>query len=632
MALGTLANVWLHTDYGCVAGSAPICPVPLKHWELRDWLEGYLVAREFTAVLALDFPRLSEVIEGRVFRLYFRDGAVNDYDEVRIVSVSAARKDAIVTVEAVGPERDLADTTTLIGEEINGQFTTVITDYGKTPTQSLTDRVDAHTPSHWAVGTVTPTAAVDVAYSQDSPLSAALSIAAAAHAVTGVEYQISARRNGTTDYKIDLTVFGGSAAVCDIRSGRNLVAFQRNRARLEQTTRGYVEGGFRRAGYQISAISANTYIEVQGLYSSRGPARENDQFNHLANRYWIEDATGTAHEITDTTWIDYYTTRFAMASTVGMTVGDRGWLAWDSAGADLRYVDAPAAQLLYGIKIGVAPGGQAPYTNTLKNTDYRDWTGAQAVSWSKPVGVTRDPAKETGVGLWRTGGVSAKFTADGASDQGAEQSVVLHVPAADWRIVQWIQVMIPRGVAFGGGAAYVETYHASIGSGNVIVDLRTVPTANRGEWIVYTYDEPFAAAGAQTRGMRVYISNTSTGGTAYVDAAGAFVLPPGEAIPSAFVRGSTGAANIAAVNNHFDTNASPLATYQLTAADLYLIDPVLHSPDPFVLGGQWAITDAPFNETRTQLRVSELVRTSDNPWLPTVRVATPPRRFTQIQP
>lgn len=105
--------------------------------------------------------------------------------------------------------------------DLDGYITSQTGAVQMSPASVITTFLRSNTPAWVANGTVTPTALVDIGFQGDSALAGYVRLEEA----TG--YNRSFRRNGTTQYLMDLITLGGSATPLYVRPGKNLRLLER---------------------------------------------------------------------------------------------------------------------------------------------------------------------------------------------------------------------------------------------------------------------------------------------------------------------------------------------------------------------------------------------------------------------
>lgn len=618
MALGILTRIVLQTDLGCVAGVSLIGVVPAASWSVTERIDGFLVYQEATVTVPITWEWQSSLLARRVLRFWYLDGSTAGWEEFRINRIRRNLKTGLITLSCRSPVFDLTDSGTLVTDA----------DYGVSLTTILTNRAIPALPSHWSLGTVTPSTTIDGSYAAATPMAIALAGIESIYNATGSRYELSARANGSTGYYLDVTAYNASAAVADVRTRKNVVDATLTYEDTDQATRLYTAtpGAFARPHYEISTISAGAYIEVIDLTGGMGPAREDDQWN--TTYYWYEMKNGTSHQITDTVKVSATVTRFLMASTAGMAVGEWGYIAADSSNTDLSKVDSPSLQATWGIKTLSLSGLGTAYTNRLKNPDLRSDTAGVPTSWTNGGGgftLTRT----TTSGLWKTGGASYRIQQGAVAAGSLTQSRTVQCAAGEYVLYgAWIYVTAWGGVGrtplirFTDPNATTDVTYKLDGTDTTITALNT--------WYFVTAQFTVQAAGAKT--ITVTVSETGAGAdtlSCYFDGANAIVAPAGSSnLSQTILVGSGAALNVAAANNYFGQKGTPIPIYETDLVDLYALDPVAWANDPLRVGATLNLTDDTLGLTTTALRVMSLERTSDRPANPRVTLSTIPKKIS----
>lgn len=265
--------------------------------------------------------------------------------------------------------------------------------------------------THFALGTVDTASPllVDVVYAHSSVLQVLLELAEKAN----LELQV--RRNGTTQYLIDLvSSIGSSAATRHILLGKDLQGVTRQENTSEQATRaiprGADEDGFHatmaEARWRVASITGSD-VELEDPDGGEDPIAFDDQLNGL----YLEKASGAFTLISDTV---LSTQKVTVASVAAMSVGDYVKIRTDSAGGQLTYLEAPADKTTYGLITRVLDRPEVPSAvNLVKNPTLKDWSAGLPVNWSSVM--TPTVTETTTTNRWRTGGKSARVetNADG---------------------------------------------------------------------------------------------------------------------------------------------------------------------------------------------------------------------------
>lgn len=581
-------EVW--TDLACNGGVArAVLPVGTA-CVAEDEIINLLVSHKLTCNVPLTWSEKTELVVRRVLTVVYTDSTFDEYRISEVRDVSA--QDGLIQVTALGIEYDLSDGLTLVSQTTNGVTGFRFAAFAASPTSHLATYVLGFGPTYIVAGSVTPSDTIDVSFAQDTPLTAALKIAAAANTATGGVYEIGVVRNGVTNYQLFLQVYNGAATVPFLTTGKSLRSTQRTLSTIEQTTRA-VPIGSQAAGPgnnwgKVSAISVNVYVEVVDELGGPGPVQETDQFLNL----YLEGDTGTRQQITGSSAQSAYTSRFLMASTTGFTAAKRCRLVANSTGDQISYVDAVANKTTYGTKLGVLTLPYDDTYNALLNPDLRAGTsGTSITSWTISGGGTW--AYDTTPGNFLTGGKSAKWLTGTVL---IDQIVTYQIPSSGaWYANYYIAFRVDANVT-PGTLQFAAFYDGTQIAGSPI----NLNLSADGQWHVL-YQSVLAASGSHTFQM-----SCSMGRTMWFDA-GMIYFTKERAEVRAFCRGSNGLAMIQAANAHLLTNSAPIPTYVVRVLDLYRIDAVNAGLyETISLGGFAHLKDTELDIPTTSLRVVKM--------------------------
>ena len=542
-----------------------------------------------------------------------------DRSDARISEVvDSSGGDDLVLVTALGIEYDLAEGAELLwrtwaplgsggGQDFNFTFR-------DTMSAAVTTFLSIGAPSYFAAGTVTPSVSVAVPLTRTTALAALLAAAEQANAAAGAQYEISARRNGTTDYKLDFTAYGSSATSPDLRTGKSLLGVRRTLRANDLATRvfgfGSDGGTIGGAHWKVTAVSLNSYIEIADIEGSTiNPILADDQFNNL---YWIHE-DGVTHQITDT---DRANKRLYMASTTGIAANEWGKIAQDSAGVEVYYLDSAAAQATYGVRTASVTADRPSHTNWFKNPDFAD----DGTSWSITGSVTYNAA------FYQEGGQSLK---PGAGSN-TVQSRVIYVKAGQ-TVVMACSVYLTANCASGtwgdsavGGVRFTDPQTGA--NTDVILD-----TTSLNQWVTLRYTFPITSTGTKTATI-TFSQGASSAAVWYVDWA---LLTwdvdsiPGT-LPSAFVRGSGAAVGWLKSTRHLELYAAPVPIYEASILDLYRLDPSdAGAYEALSLGGTANMADTDLEATTAQ-RVMKIITNHTLLHDTKILLASAPEQFTRV--
>lgn len=616
MPAGRIAQVSLWTDWQCNSGIAK-GPIPVISGSLTERIDNRVAVRQVTIVTPLTWEQYGEVIVGRVIRLHYRDDATipytEDWVEYRITDLVEDVKAGTATLSGTDWMHDLVEKDSLVSVTVSGAVSFVDNDYAVTPSAALTSRVDGNLPAYWGLGTVTPTALIDVSYNLATPLAAAIAIADAAALADGGAYELSARRNGTTGLLLDLTVYGGGTV--DVRTRKNVTDARRTKRRDQQTTRVAfsTDKALRRPTFQVSAFSAGASIDVTDLVSGAGPVQETDEWK---NYYLVEWKNGTTHLITGSSKQSYGTSRFTVTSTTTIAVGDYLYLAADASSTDISYVDSPSLQTTWGKRLGVLSGTDYP-SNLLRNADLRSGTSSTPTNWT----INGTPVRDTTAGKFRYGGCAYRLDTNSAL---IERGETVQCAAGD--IVTYTAYLMLSAYLVAASGGKLSFWDPNSGTQvDYALDGTVSGLDQLNTFLSFTRTFQVTAAGAKTLKVR-FGHDTSTGNALYADAASITV----NATPQSFRAGSGAATNIQTANAHFLTNGAPVVTYDIGLVDLTVIDPAGYGSDRPALGATCYLTESTLGESRTALRIVEQITDFQNPAEPKVVLSNLPKRLTTL--
>jgi len=593
----TFARAELWTDLQ-QAGGTFVCDVPLTALRRTIGRQGLLVAQNITGSTQVGWADAAELRVDRVLRLVYSDATTKQFrvtSTLRGLSAGSA-----YSFEGAGVEQDLGRGEKLLYQIVNTVAVFSFTGAAKTPGTQLTDYVLPNAPSYFDLGTVTPTDEITVDYASDSPLSAALKIVVLSNKVSGVTHYLSVREASASSLAIDVTAYGASATVPDIRPGKNVRRLTQSLNIEELTNRVFVTGADGQscgsALWEVSAVSTNTSIDIVDITGSLIPILlSNSQF---ATPYWV-DAAGTGHAITA---INASLGRLSMSSTSGIVVGDWGRIALNSALDEIPYVDDVGRQP--PIRIGqLRVEGGSSLTNVVRNAGFKTWAGSPSL----PVGFTStagaEPTQETGAGKWRTFGSSVKFT---GGLRILRYAIDVRVPAG-WSVElsAWLKIETYTDP----GQGFVTFGDPGNGSTNFYVDGSQPPFNLLGAWLrgVHRYTAPNAG----TYTFRVEGYQFSTTGTWYLDAVSIMLVPPGVQAPTEFVYGSGGAALWLRGVQHLLGHPGPSEALEVSVADLARMDQLgAGEYEALTAGGMARVVAPELSIDRdyqiTQLEINEL--------------------------
>ena len=559
---------------------------------------------QLEVTLPVTSPAWGDVKAQRVVRVVYADATFDEWRITDVAKSEAMRPGRLGSLSA-GPVLLDLRSSIVMRTEADG---TVVHDFEAlqlTPTEHLTTFVLASLAAdgfgYFALGTIEATVPVDVVYAWDSALAICRRLAES----TGTELRV--RRNGTTQYLIDLLIqTNGSSPKVDVRFAKNLRGVKHQVSSHEQATRVYPRGveidGIRatmsRARWKITAIAGNVVTLVDSA-GGDGPAQFADQLDNL----YLRTPGGTLHLVNDSVVVSATQTNVTLAAVTGLAVNDLIEFRKNAAGDRLTYLEAPAQKALYGLLSDTVDRPDLAETvNLVVNPAMRTWTGLASDppnSWTK-VG-TPTLTKTSTATRWRTGGQSCRVqsTADG---QGLETNYVTvtpteHEPEFSGFVGFWIE----------SGRVRVELWATD--------GVTTWRHPDGTDGLAYsTLQQVWDDLGATNFGLKklnatqVKIRIVQDGaGTAdfYVDAA-QICQNTGQG-QEPFVEGSGGTALWQAANEELRRRADPSVRLDVDVVDLARHHPGIWPDDALVIGGPIGVRHAALG-LAIDTRVLEIAR------------------------
>lgn len=528
-----------------------------------------------------------EIENERVFRVIYEDGGIGEFRIVKPMQKRNKQGAEKAIIKAVGIFMDLANGI-ISRDEANGNVTLYYTLASLTRTELVTLMVAA-APSHFAVGTITDgsTKVDPFTFNYDTPLKALQELAAME------ELELAVRRNGDTNYLVDLiTQIGSGATQPEFRYRKSLNGIERHTDSSKMANRIYPAGGddgairlgLGEATWEVTAVPTATTVDLDGE-----PIFEDDQFNYAGSTFFLENVrTGNSYGISDT---DVALQRIT-TSTHDFIVGDLVKFRADGAGKQVQFVESYNAQLSYGMKIGVKEENDLPLVdNLVVNAALDGWSGGNPDSWSAEG--TPTIVENTSSLYTRVGGSSAKVTCD-AIGEGIKSAAITIAPANP-------QVYFSGFVEIYVETGSVEFYfvHSTEGRFPLAGDEDAAITSENDKFVHLDIETGEWPAGTVT----LYVVGLTATTEFYLDAAQftnsaqSYPFFDGNAARKLWQRGLRDLAD----------RINPIASYKIEAMDLYAIDPTSWPYDEITLGGDVLVEDEQLN-LQVQTRVIEVKR------------------------
>lgn len=592
------AEVW--SDLQC-AGGARLAAIP----DLLALADDRKLSGEdeLTLTLPVSSPATSTLLERRVVRVVTADDA---FDEWRITDIDEQEnaRGRTVLVKAAAPTIDLARV--VLGRvEANGIAYHDFEIIGMTPTDYLTTIVlpalAAEGYSYYALGTIEAMLPVDLVHDWDTVQAVVKRLAD----VTVTEFHL--RRNGTTQYLIDLLALTGAGApTVYVTLGKNLRGVQRQRSTVDQATRVYARGtaedGIRptmaRALWEVVSV-VGSVVRVKDPAGGDGPAQFADQLNGS----YLRKTSGTLTQITATAVVSAALTDLTVASTTSISAGQLLEIRRTSAGDDVTFLEQPADKATYGLIPKVLDRPDIPgVNNAVVNPAMRNWAGASSAppdNWTKLS--TPTLTRTTTAARWRVGGKSCRVesTADG---QGLETNYVTVTPTAEKPFFSgflsfWLE----------SGQVRVELV-ATDGVTTWVIPEGTENKASSNEqktWVdlgVAGIDLKALGTGVTQAKLRIVQDGAGTADF-YVDS-GQIVNEAGQ---QPFADGVGATKLWQAANEDLLAHSRPEVRIDVDLLDLARLHPTVWPDDTLVMGGNVKVQDGPLGVNVTT-RVLEIKR------------------------
>ena len=303
----TFERLELWSDYQA-AGGTPICDIP----DLLTCRAAFNVEAPDQESLSFAIPVTSRnkalVTARKVARTVFTDGSFNEWKISK--DAAAPLSDAgRCTLTAQPPIFALVECGLYYTTGAGGarSFTFSLTDV--TPSAAMTALVlgTPDCPSWIGLGTITPSVLISVEGEFQTPLAIWFAIRDAIRAA-GIGCEARLRRNGTTQYLLDLvTAVGASAPTPEVRVAKQLIDYVHEHDTARQATRIIprgpvdatgVDATLARARFKVTAVNGGTLrLTVADDAGGGGPIAFDDQY---LGWYVFRERTGRTFQIVHT--------------------------------------------------------------------------------------------------------------------------------------------------------------------------------------------------------------------------------------------------------------------------------------------------------------------------------------------
>jgi hypothetical protein len=513
------------------------------------------------------------------------------YDEWRIVDRTIDRNLGTITLTCASMVSSEVSEGALVRRiDADGVVSYDFESVGLTPTEHINTWVLpalAAAGFGWiTLGTITPTAKLDLAFSWDTPLAVLLRIAVA------TKMELDIRRDGTTGYLIDLVPKVNVDAVqADLRFDKNMVNVIRDEDTIEMATRVFPRGAqdsdgnhatMASAEWEVTAVSG-FYPAIQVVIVDPSGGADPIQFDDQLNGLYLRKVDGTLTEVTDSSALSPAQT-VQVADSTGITIGDLIQFRADAGGTDLTSLTNPVTvdPALYGEKAGVADHPEISGTiNVIPNPFMRNFTGSLPDGWAAVGSPTLSHQTAPPYAVLGDGSIKVESAIDGEGVISPAGNVFPTAanPYGSWYAEVWVitgQVRVELVITTPTGTV-IDPPPGQVASSSV-----------RGQW-----DHGLGASGVDLNAIAatavaVRVVQQGTGAAVfYVGAAQATQRPFQEQL----TEGSGRILLWQAANDMLRTRSVPIITYSVPLIDLEAIDPVLWAESALVAGGPVRIRD-----------------------------------------
>jgi hypothetical protein len=371
--MAKLARVDVYTAYACKSGTRLGAYQAVLAADLDESLTG-----EDTIVVRCRQADevVQHLVKRRILRVTLDDASFSEW-RIQEIDQEHSSQGTVVVVKAVSPLLDLVDAGIISETRSSGVVEFDLGLVQVTVTEVIDNYILTNLPTEYdffARGTVEPTATFDVNFSKATRLALLRQLANVARdATTFLPAEIRVRRNGTTNYLIDvLTEIGSSAAVVDLRTSKNIVRHRVTQDADELATVvlpfGADNATIARAAFMLDNGAANVF-EITDPEGGQSPVLEDDQLNGM---YVVPDGNGPLVQITDSAAGAPATV--TLASSTGITDGNIYELRADSAGTLNTELTSPT-------RVAAPPSGFGRKVRTLDRPDLNGYHNLVVNPW-----------------------------------------------------------------------------------------------------------------------------------------------------------------------------------------------------------------------------------------------------------
>jgi hypothetical protein len=500
-------------------------------------------------------------------RVLYEDDTVEEYriTKPRQARDTSAGKNA--SLLAVGIYMDLANGI-ISRDEADGTVTLLYTLLSFT-VDELVDEIIAHAPSYFAKGTINNSTDVvpSFTFDYDTPLKALTELAELN------VLELATRRNGDTDYKVDLlTQIGSTAETPEFRFRKNLMGVTREIDASDLANKIYPAGGSDGAIRLGVGKSRWEATNVSGLVVTL--AGDPIYVDDALNGYYVEDNVGV-YQIQD---CSYSAQTITLPSGHTVVQDELIWFRENAAGKELAFVEDPDSKATYGTVAATVEESDLPYTdNLVEDPSLSDWIStSENTHWEAYSTATVE--QDTHIFYTKVGGASAHVTCT-AAGQGIKTKAAISISPADPMIYfsGFIDLYVVSGV--------VEFWwsHSSEGRFPSEGVKEAAYTSVTDRWIQLSIEGKEFSSG----NVHLYVTSKDGAAEFYLDdcqftnTSGNYAFFDGRAANELWRRGLKA----------LDDRANPRVVYDINVVDLTAVDATTWPYDAVTLGGDVLIYD-----------------------------------------
>lgn len=634
--MSSFLGLVIQSDVRCASGAIVAVFPPTDLIECKAELSP-IEQESLTVTVQRTDERAAELVPGRVVRTRFTDSTLDREWDVAEFLDTANSDTLTVVCRPIGLR--LSRVLIQANNAATGAPEFAFDETQATPSDIITDRVlpaCAAAGLTWiAAGTVDPTARVDLSAEWITALQLVQALADPSRG--NAEWQL--RRNGDTDYKLDLlTSIGSSAATVRIRTAQNLLENRRQRSLDEVATRiiprGSSDGTQRTMAdhlWRVAAVPDGTHLDLEDPDGGSDPILFDDQVNGLYVAV-LNSHSFSSQVVTDSTVADQ---RITVASTAGVSAGDlvRFFVATGANGARVVSLKKPTAVLApvsggLGDRAMILDAtGLRGDCNLVPNPWMRTWTTEANApdGWTRNAGTPANVTWSRETTIIRGSPYAQRVETTGSSTLSMETDDIPVWAISGRRHFGALWFNVQAVPAAQSSALVLELITAG---GTLITELgRWVRGADPllDTWIRFQPD--VVDLSAVTSAVRLRLKITTAVSTSAAAASGwDVIIGPAmlaEAeVPIADIEGSGGTKLWQTANAKLATVAEAIRGYDLRVMDLARDDAATFADFRFTPGGTVEVTDTDLSEL-TSLRL--LVYRPDylNPLLSEIRVGVP---------